>query len=126
MWQEFVVRIDEREVFAGARAQSGVAGGGDALILLSDQLQSRFAGVARSDQAGGVVGRAVVHDQQFPVLQSLVPHAFNGAPDRIGPVIGWQNNGYEWHKRVGPQDLYISLSCLPESMNLVVEIVRQI
>lgn len=45
------------------------------------------AGVPPGDSAGRVVGRAVIHDKEFPVRELLTQHALDRSSDGISAVV---------------------------------------
>ena len=46
----------------------------------------------RTRNRGCVVGRMIVHDDEFEILEGLVEHTFDGAFQQIRTVMGWNDN----------------------------------
>ena len=76
---EAVVGVEEHDVRAGAEAQAGVAGGGDARVRLPDQPDARVAGHQGRDR----LARPVVHDDHLGPAGVLRERAV----DRLGEIL---------------------------------------
>ena len=49
----------------------------------------------------GVICRAVVDDYQFPILKRLLNYTSDASRQKRSSIVGWKNNGKEWHIHVG-------------------------
>ena len=83
--QPLVVGVQESDVLAGRAREAGIAGSRDALVLLANH---DHPGIEPGDDGRGVVGRAVVDDDQLPILKALSLYAGDGAHDRVGAIVG--------------------------------------
>jgi len=93
--EPFVVGVQERDVLSTCAKHGGVPRRIHALVLLPDQDET---GVRALDQIGRVVGRTVVHHDQFPIRESLPLHACDRGLDRLPAVIGRDDHGDEAHR----------------------------
>lgn len=86
-WPNRIVGIDESDPFAGGDFEAGVAGGGEALIRLMDDLN---AGIfLREDVAEGSthVGRAVVDEDDLEVRVDLATDGLDAALEDFRDVV---------------------------------------
>ena len=82
-----VVRVREKNVFAGGLLQAQVAGGGNALVLLMKNQHPRVLLGKAVAQGAASVRAAVVHQDQFKIRDALAQDAFHaGGQKGFGPV----------------------------------------
>ncbi len=68
---DFIVGVDETDIVAGGKIQTGVAGGGLAMIFLVDDFDTKvFFGIVIGNGIG-IVSGAVVDKKNFEILMSL-------------------------------------------------------
>ena len=89
MGEPFVVGVEKGDPGGAGVGDAGVAGGGGASVRLADVLDQgrEFRG-----EGSGVVGRAVVNDDDFGRGGSLGQDAGNSAVETGGGVVGWDDD----------------------------------
>ena len=85
-----VIVVEEGQVLPGGSARSGVARGGCALVSLLEVRNSTGIGCYRR---GGVVGRAIIDDDDLDVRIGLGQRALEGHRQELRPVVGWNDDG---------------------------------
>jgi len=88
---EEVVGVQEEEQVAGGVGDAGVAGGGEALVGLVDEADA--LGFEGGGDGGGLIGGAVVDDEDFDGLVVLSEGGFDGTRDVAFVVVSGHNDG---------------------------------
>ena len=72
VWFDRIVTIDETDIIAGGEFDASITSGGLSMIFLMDGFDALiFFGIS-IDDFSGVVGRAIVHQNDFEILVSLL------------------------------------------------------
>ena len=78
-------------------AVAEIAGAGNAAILLCpDEFDARVSPGSGHGHSGGVIGRAIIDDDELPILKGLCAHAGDGQADEGGGLVGGHHNGNFW------------------------------
>lgn len=93
---DVVVTVDEADVAPLGHRQAGVAGTGEALILLMYDFETWVAGGELVADGAGAVGRAVINDNALPVGEGLVGNALEALAHVSLYVIDGHDDTYGW------------------------------
>ena len=94
-----VVGVDEPDIARPRLFQPAIARPGKAAIVLPDHPYARVFGDVRGQHGGKIVGRAVVDDEDFDVLQGLVADREDRVADQPGEVIGGNHHRHARQRR---------------------------
>ena len=72
---------------------AAVARGADARICLGDEPHGR---AIRGDYLPSLISRAIIHYNNFNILESLIKDAFKGFSDIEFAIVGGNNDGDSW------------------------------
>ena len=89
-----IIRVQKRNKIAGGHADAMIAGGRRSGIILPEVAHPIT--VLRNGVAG-IVGRAVVNDDNLIRRPGLPERTLDGLDDHLCAVVGWDNSGYGEH-----------------------------
>ncbi len=91
-----VVGVDEGDPFAGGELDTGIAGAGEALVRLMDDLDT--AVLLGEDIAKGAthVGGAVVDEDNLEIGVDLLANGLDAALENLGDIVDRDNDGDDW------------------------------
>lgn len=92
VWLNRIVGIDESDPFAGSDFEAGIAGSGEALIRLMDDLNAGIFLGKNVTEGPTHVGRAVVDKDNLEVWVDLATDGFDAALEDFRDVVNRDNN----------------------------------
>ena len=110
-----VVAVQKLEIGSPGPVQGKISAGGNAGVLLMENLNTAVLGRIFVADRAGIVRAAVIHQQQFKIRIFLVQNTFNASPDGLLCIIDRDNDTDGGIHRLAPLEkisidyLYLSV-----------------